>query len=230
MSAPLLDTYREVITPEGVALQLPAAGPTPRAIAWLIDLAARMALLSVLSIALGMLGKMGQGLYLIALFIVYWSYMILFEGFWKGQTLGKKAMKLRVVAANGAPVGWVAVLVRNLLRVVDMLPFGYAVGLVSSLCDPGGRRLGDLVAGTVVVHTGAAIAASDVPVYAPQALPAPLQPEEQIAVIEFGERAESLTMERQIELADIAEPLTGVRGMSGVRRLYAFANGLLGRT
>ena len=57
-----------------------------------------------------------------------------------------------MVNGNGAPVGWLPAVVRNLLRTVDMLPFGYASGLVASLADPHGRRLGDLVAGTLVVH------------------------------------------------------------------------------
>jgi len=70
------------------------------------------------------------------------------------ETVGQlgRSMGLRVIAANGAPVGWLAAFTRNLLRVVDMLPLAYAAGLVSSLVDPWGRRLGDMVAGTLVVH------------------------------------------------------------------------------
>src|SRR3546814_8030841 len=69
-----------------------------------------------------------------------------------GQTPGKRAMELRVVSADGAPVGWLASIVRNLLRAVDALPVGYGFGLVASLADPHGRRLGDMVASTLVVH------------------------------------------------------------------------------
>ena len=57
-----------------------------------------------------------------------------------------------MVSADGAPVGWLAAITRNLLRTVDMLPFAYATGLVASLDAPHGRRLGDMVAGTLVVH------------------------------------------------------------------------------
>ncbi|WP_267120679.1 RDD family protein, partial [Xanthomonas sacchari] len=130
----MLDTYREVITPEGVPLHLPAAGAVPRALAWLIDLALRFALLTAMGMFLGLLGGLGQGLYLVAMFLVFWAYPIVLEG-WRGQTLGKQALGLRVVARNGAPVGWMAAITRNLLRTVDMLPFGYAVGLIACLFD-----------------------------------------------------------------------------------------------
>ena len=80
----MLDTVREVHTPEGVALRLPAAGPVPRAVAWLIDLAIRGALLMAIAIVLGMLGKFGSGLYMIVLFIVFWGYPVVFEALYGG--------------------------------------------------------------------------------------------------------------------------------------------------
>ena len=148
----MLDTVREIHTPEGVALRLPAAGPVPRALAWLIDLAIRFALVFIASIAFGLLGSAGMGLYLVLLFLVLWGYPVAFEALWHGQTPGKRALGLRVVAADGAPVGWMASFLRNLMRTVDMLPFGYAFGLAASLADPWSRRLGDVVARTMVVH------------------------------------------------------------------------------
>ena len=150
----MLDTVREIHTPEGVALRLPAAGPVPRAFAWLIDLLVRLGLVVLGSIALAMLGTPGRGLYLVLLFLVVWAYPVVFEAMWHGQTPGKRAMGLRVVSADGAPVGWMASFVRNLMRTVDMLPLGYAFGLASSLVDPWSRRLGDIVARTVVVPMG----------------------------------------------------------------------------
>jgi uncharacterized RDD family membrane protein YckC len=225
----MLDTYREVVTPEGVALHLPAAGPVPRALAWAIDLSIRMVLLMLASMVLAMLGTAGFGAYAVLMFLVFWFYPVLFEVLDHGRTPGKRALGLRVIAANGAPVGWLAAFTRNLMRTVDMLPFGYATGLLASLADPWGRRLGDMVAGTLVVH--------DARPHEPQAAPASaalapavvLLPHEQAALVAFGERGPQLTHERQAELADLAEPLVQARGSLAVARLYGIANWLLGR-
>lgn len=225
----MLDTVREVHTPEGVALRLPAAGPVPRAFAWLIDFAIRFALVVVASMFLAFLGRFGMGVYLVFLFLVVWGYPVAFEALWNGQTPGKRAMGLRVVAANGAPVGWMAAFVRNLMRTVDMLPFGYAFGLASSLVDPWGRRLGDVVARTLVVHAPRTREGVHAPVNAVHVPAVPLLPGEQAAVIAFAERAHALTPQRQQELAGIAAPVTGAQGDAGVVRLFGIANWLLGR-
>ncbi len=224
----MLDTYREVITPEGVPLHLPAAGPIPRALAWGIDFAVRVAGLLLMSIPLAFLGDFGQGLYACLMFLTMWAYTIVQEAIW-GRTLGKRVLNLRVVAHDGAPIGWMASITRNLLRTVDMLPFGYALGLLSSLFDPHGRRLGDLVAGTVVVHDAAPPFASTLAIDTVLAPPQPLQPAEQAAVVAFAERAPRLSSARQQELAAIAGDLTDAQGQVGVLRLYAMANWLLGR-
>jgi uncharacterized RDD family membrane protein YckC len=225
----MLDTFREVHTPEGVALRLPAAGPVPRALAWLIDLGIRVGVLGALGAVLGVLGRAGVGVYLVGSFLMLWAYPVVCEAMFDGQTPGKRAMELRVVSADGAPVGWLAAFVRNLLRTVDMLPVGYGCGLVASLCDPHGRRIGDMVAGTLVVHAPRARPQRHAPVPGVHAPLQPLQPAEQMAVIAFAERAAALTPERQQELADIAEPATGARGGAGVERLFGIANWLLGR-
>ncbi len=225
----VLDTCRDVITPEGVALRLPAAGPMPRALAWLIDFAIRAGLFLFTSTVLGLLGKAGMGPLLIALFAIFWVYPIGFEALWNGSTPGKRLLGLRVIAANGAPVGWLAAMARNLLRVVDMLPFGYAIGLLASFADPWGRRLGDMVAGTLVVHTPRAGTPPAVSAHAPLAAPLALLPHEQAALIAYAERAARLTPARQVELAELASPWLDARGQAAVDRLHGIANGLLGR-
>lgn len=225
----MLDTLTQVETPEGIALRLRPAGMLPRAAAWALDFAIRLAVLWMLSILLLMLGETGMGLYLIALFAVFWIYPVLFEVLRDGQTIGKKAMGLRVVHANGTPITWIASIVRNLMRVVDMLPLVYGFGFIAGLIDPRGRRLGDMVAGTLVVHVEKPqlhIAAPNVPVvYSPVALSS----DEKAAIIAFAERAQQLTAERQRELADILPMLTDANGNTGVQRLLGMANAFLGR-
>lgn len=225
----MLDTYREVVTPEGVGLHLPAAGPVPRALAWGIDLGIRLGIVFVMATLLALFGEAGAGLNLIVMFLVFWAYPIVLESAWRGQTPGKKALGLRVVSADGAPVGWLAAITRNLLRMVDMLPFGYATGLVACLADPHARRLGDMVAGTLVVHAGRERAHVPAPVNTVFVPPAQLLPEEQGAIVAFAERAPQLTPSRQEELANLAQPITAAQGQAGVQRLYGMANWLLGR-
>lgn len=230
----MLDTIREVHTPEGVALRLPAAGPLPRALAWGIDAAIRGAVLLVGAMLFGLLGKSGLGLFLVLVFASLWVYPVLFEVLRQGQTPGKLSVGLRVIREDGAPIGWQASIVRNLMRTIDMLPLGYAVGLVTGLFDPAGRRLGDIVAGTLVIHAPAApkkrIAnASTTTAASDPARGVLLMPYEQAAVVAFSERAASLTPERQEELAEIAGDLTGEPGSRGVARLHQIASYLLGR-
>lgn len=225
----MLDTHREVVTPEGVALHLPAAGPVPRAAAWLIDFCIRIALLLLASMVLALLGRTGVGLYAVVMFVVFWFYPVLLEAMWDGRTPGKRALGLQVIAANGAPVGWLAAFLRNLMRVVDMLPFGYAFGLLATLGDPYGRRLGDMIAGTQVVHVVKAPEPFAMPGQTPMPPPVALRPYEQSALVAFAERAPQLTQARQIELADLAEPLVQARGPLAVARLYGIAHWLLGR-
>lgn len=232
MSAPTavpLDTYREVVTPEGVALHLPVAGPVPRALAWLLDFAIRLFVVFVASIALSLLGAAGLGVMGVLVFVVFWFYPVLFEVLMDGRTPGKRALGLRVVSADGAPVGWRASFARNLLRTVDMLPFGYALGLVACLLDPGARRIGDMVARTLVVHVLREDDGSDAPRVAPHAPRVPLRPDEQAAIVAFAERSPALTSARRDELADLAAPLVEARGAQAAWRLDAIANWLLGR-
>lgn len=240
----MLDTVREAHTPEGVALRLPAAGPFPRAVAWLIDATIRVTGLVAAAAVLGLMGEAGSGLYLVLLFLALWIYPVLFEVLRNGQTPGKRAMNLQVIRDDGAPVGWQASLVRNLLRAVDMLPVGYAVGLTTALFDPAGRRLGDMVGGTLVIHVPERLPRKPAgrshgngkSAAAPLVEAVPLQgvvllPYEQAAVVAFSERAPTLTPERQAELAGLAGEVAGegVGPGGAVARLHGIAAHLLGR-
>jgi hypothetical protein len=168
-------------------------------------------------------------LYLIALFALLWLYPVLFEVLRDGQTPGKKLMRLRVINANGTPVTWLASIVRNLMRTVDMLPFGYAFGFLACLADPRSRRIGDMVAGTLVVHAETSAGPSAAPLVPAVHTPVVLSLPERAALIEFGERAAQLTPERQQELAALLPALTGSSGALAVQRLHGMASALLGR-
>lgn len=224
-----LDNIREVYTPEGVALHLPTAGPVPRAVAWGIDTLVRIVLFFIFALVVASMGDFGAGLMMLMAFCLLWVYPVLCEVLFNGQTLGKRVMSLRVVSADGAPVGWLASCARTLLRAVDFLPLGYGFGITASLLDPQSRRLGDMVARTVVIYAPREPARKPQTAQGMMAPLAPLQAHEQGAVIAFSERARLLTRERQEELADIAAPAVGNGGALGVARLHAVANWLLGR-
>lgn len=149
------DTY-PIRTPEGVTFEFELARTGSRAVAWLVDLVVMGALISVAvqvgSSALPVAGGFAQALILVVVFLVQWWYSALLEWWWGGQTLGKRLVGLRTLTDQGLRISFVQAVVRNLVRIVDLLPALYLVGGVSALLDPHGRRLGDLAAGTVVVR------------------------------------------------------------------------------
>lgn len=201
----------------------------PRAAAWAIDFALRLAVIWMFGVLLALLGDLGIAIYLILLFCLFWVYPVMFEVLNDGQTPGKRALGLRVVNANGTPVGWVPSIVRNLMRTVDMLPLLYGFGLIAGLIDRDSRRFGDMVAGTLVVHAEhlhGHSSAPDVPAVMP---PLSLPASDQAAIVAFAERARQLTPERQQELANLLPQLTQSRGAVAVQRLLGMASGYLGR-
>lgn len=142
-------------TPEGVVFALVIAGPFARFLAWLIDLLCVVAGGSLVRTALGIFGvfsaDVGQAFALVAFFVVQIGYGIGAEWFWRGQTVGKRLLRLRVVDAEGLRLQFPQVVMRNLLRFVDMLPACYLVGGLAAWLSPRGQRLGDLAAGTMVI-------------------------------------------------------------------------------
>jgi hypothetical protein len=98
------------------------------------------------------LSGLGQTLLVVGLFATQWLYWTVSEVLMGGQTVGKRLLGIRVVRADGSPVGVLESAVRNLVRVVDFLPALYATGCLSMLLSPQHRRLGDLLAGTLLVR------------------------------------------------------------------------------
>lgn len=91
-------------------------------------------------------------IYALLNFILLWGYFIFFEMIWRGQTPGKRIAGIRVVRMDGNSIGFLDNVIRNLIRIVDFLPFGYGFGLIVMFCNRHARRLGDYAAGTLVVH------------------------------------------------------------------------------
>ncbi len=95
--------------------------------------------------------ELGFALVFILYFLIDWGYAIFLEGLWSGQTVGKKLFGLRVIQESGVRLGFLQAVLRNLARPVDRLPLFYLVGGLSALFTSSQQRLGDLLAGTVVV-------------------------------------------------------------------------------
>ena len=145
-----------ISTPEGVDVELTLAGIGSRFIAALLDLLLQGAVLLAAAFALGVLGgdgtSFGNAAFSIVFFLVFFGYDVLFEVRSRGRTLGKRWTGLRVVRSGGRPVTFVPSAVRNVLRVVDILPMFYALGMLSIFVTARNQRLGDLAAGTLVVR------------------------------------------------------------------------------
>lgn len=150
----------DILSPEKTVLSYRLAGITARIGAHLIDIFAIIAGYVAVMFVLGFFGfifQLSPFQFLLAIAAVAWPilYFCLLEGFWNGQTLGKKVSGLRVRLVDGTPVTPLAAAARNLLRPADMLPIlpvPYFAGVVAMFLNPKLQRLGDLVAGTVVVH------------------------------------------------------------------------------
>jgi uncharacterized RDD family membrane protein YckC len=143
-------------TPEGIAFSMHLAGPVTRFLAWCVDLACIVAASSVTNVVLGVLGIVSADLFQAASVRVYFlvsvGYGIAAEWYWRGQTVGKRMLRLRVMDVQGLRLHPSQVIIRNLMRFVDSLPAFYLVGGVACLLGRNAQRLGDLAANTIVVR------------------------------------------------------------------------------
>ncbi len=150
-------------TPEQTALEFPLAGIGSRFLAMIIDTAIQIfvafILLIVLALAVPALRFFGSvapqwavAIMIASGFVIYYGYFAFFEATWNGQTPGKRYAQLRVMKDDGRPINAYDAIARNLLRIVDQLPAFYGVGMICVFLSKQNKRLGDFVAGTVVVH------------------------------------------------------------------------------
>jgi uncharacterized RDD family membrane protein YckC len=164
----LLDGHHSVLTPEYVEFDFVLAGMLSRMLAWLIDSFIVLALVIAVGVAINFAGAVVPGfasaVFVVAYFLIDWGYFIVLEAAWSGQTLGKKAMGLRVIQETGVRIGVLHAVLRNLARPIDRLPAVipqgmylagpafYLVGGGAAFLSKSHQRLGDMLAGTIVVR------------------------------------------------------------------------------
>lgn len=143
-----------ITTPEHVPIRLEAAGAGSRFLALMIDWAITTAAASGLATILGLMLPRGvaAAIFVTLSFFLAWGWHIWFEVRGNGRTPGKRALKLRVIDERGLPVSLYQSLVRNIMRAIDFLPLFYGFGALAALISPLRRRLGDVVAGTLVIR------------------------------------------------------------------------------
>ena len=221
-----------VETPEGIVLELRPAGLGARFYAFALDGVIRLAIMYAAAIGLAFMGGIGVAFWLILIFVLEWFYPVVFELTPSGATPGKRVFGLRVVMDNGLPVTAAASVTRNLLRAADFLPFGYGFAIVSILLRRDCKRLGDIAAGTIVLHEPRTAPRIALDTVAPIVPATPLAPEDQAALIALAARAPRLTVARLDELAALAASVSGDAGRRGAdvtRRVLGVAQWALGR-
>ncbi len=207
----VVELHSAIETPENVVLTYRMAGPALRLWAYLIDTVLRgmvlfVAFITAIVAELAIEG-VPFGIWLLLLFMMEWGYFAICEGFFRGKTIGKHAMNIRVIREAGYPISFWSALLRNFLRAADMLPL-YGIGFITAVVSGKFRRLGDLAAGTVVIEERKVrlprepiilekiqpLSRSDIGTYVP--------PHRTLAVIEeFLQRRFVLTHQRGHELA-----------------------------
>ena len=213
----------DVRTPESVAFSYELAGLGSRALAVLLDLLVQIAVVSLLF--WGLIFAAGHihvapahhttpegerfarniavGFLIFIVFAIFFGYFIVLEALWNGQTIGKRVLGIRVVRDGGYPIDWGASLIRNLVRVGEMLVGSYALSAICALLSPENKRIGDIAAGTIVVRDAPVTIALPrfepaEPVYAATGY---VSGEERALIHRFIERRDTLQNDRRRDLA-----------------------------
>ena len=158
------DDTLQIDTPENVTFDYAIAGIGSRFLGALVDTLLMLLVQVIIFGTLFLIGVQmdnlfsgGSSAWLVAVlslvaFIFFWGYYIFFEILWNGQSPGKRMVGLRVIRVDGMPVTVTEVVIRNLVRLIDFMPLAYGVGVITMFVNEKSRRLGDLAAGTVVIH------------------------------------------------------------------------------
>jgi uncharacterized RDD family membrane protein YckC len=141
-----------IATPEGVEVELTLAGIGSRFMAAAIDFTIELAVIISLALITRPAGDAGVAIFTTAAFAIIFFYDVLFEVLARGRTPGKRLNGVRVVRTGGRPITLAPSSVRNILRLIDILPGFYAVGMTAIFITPQNQRIGDLAAGSYVVR------------------------------------------------------------------------------
>ena len=150
-------------TPEQIALEYPLAGIGSRFMAFFYDTLIQFILILLVALTIIFVRpdldrywptawNWVAAVWVFFFFCLYWGYFAIFEALWNGQTPGKRRAGIRVIKDSGRPITAFEAISRNFLRAIDSMPGMYGVAVISIFVDKQSRRLGDMVAGTVVVH------------------------------------------------------------------------------
>jgi uncharacterized RDD family membrane protein YckC len=228
---PQPDSDLVVATPERVSFDYQVAGLGTRAIAQVLDLLIVSGILAAVyfvAVAVSLVQSVtGQLIAILGSFVVIFGYFWVSEALWSGQTVGKKAFRLRAVGDRGEPLTFAQAGIRNIVRIVDFLPYGYGVGLIALFVNGKGKRLGDLAAGTIVVKDSDHVwlwqlPGARAPLAPPGSTPPPptafapaspaeltlrrLNPDLRRFVTSYARRRPALSLEVRIQLASQMQP------------------------
>ena len=211
-----MDHRVKIITPESVQLSFETAGIGSRFIALLLDTLIQVGIVLIALFGMMAAGISFEGIFtsafswytavlIIVLFMTFVGYFFFFEMIFRGQTPGKKVMKIRVIKSNGQPLTFTGSILRNIFRLADMFPGFYGIGIIVMFISPQSKRIGDYVGGTIVVKEythkvpfnighAAKEAEQTVNMY-------PLSDEEYRLIKSFLERKDQLLPEKRMQLA-----------------------------
>jgi uncharacterized RDD family membrane protein YckC len=201
----MTDSVMRAASPDGVAFDLVPAGTMPRTAAYFIDLSLQFLGSIVIELILAALKLTGEWASYLAVFVFMQFYMVFFELLLGGKSPGKLILGLQVVRRDGSPITLSGSLLRNLLRAFD---FFFGIGLVIPLLNRGFMRLGDMVAGTLVVYEPGRLTRREGRADLKGIEPIPPQRivsrEAADAILSFAERAKGFSPELRKELAEAA--------------------------
>ena len=226
----MIDSVLRVASPDGVAFDLHPAGPSARMTAFLLDSFLQGILMLIIFSILAAFNLTSSWIAPLIIFVIVWFYMVICELSLSGRSPGKMVLGLQVVLNDGSPITAGASLLRNLLRIAD---YFFGLGLIIPLCNPGFRRLGDLVGGTLVVYVPERLMRLRTPLdwQGIEARPPEhiLEPNAAEAILAFARRRKDFSPQLCQELAKSAasvflfdqDPETAEKACLGVAAWYA---------